>query len=173
VFVGGNVEHPDPVERTMLEHIDRIMETHRELHGRFCHIPAQPNPKVRLLEQSIVDAISGPCPNVYVCSSFKEEFGISILEAMASGFLAIAPRNGGVYSYMENGTTGFLIQTDTSEALRTDLEAVLDPARNPGERLLSIARQGRHMVHDTFDINRIAEDFSNYYRLFLEGSVQP
>jgi len=169
VLVGGNIENPDPVERAVLERIDRCMASHQHLIGRFCHIPSLPNPMVRLLEQSIIDFITGAYPHVYVCSSFKEEFGISILEGMSSGFLAIAPQNGGVYSYMDNGKTGFLIHTENADTIRTDLEKVLEPAHGSGKRLKSIARHGREMVRDTFNIKRIAGDFSDYYRLFIDG----
>jgi glycosyltransferase involved in cell wall biosynthesis len=169
VLLGGNVEDPDPVETEMLEHIDRCLEEHHHLRGRFCHVPALPNPEVRLLERSIMECIRGPYPNVYVCSSFKEEFGISILEAMVSGFLAIAPQNGGVYSYIENGKTGFLIQTENADAIRKALKRVLDPQHHTAEELQTIASRGMKLVKETFNIKRIAGDFSDYYQSLMEG----
>ena len=168
VFIGGDVENPDPSEAEMLEYIDRCMEKHHHLTGRFCHIPALPNPKVRLLEQSITEYIKASHPNLYVCSSFKEEFGISILEAMVSGFLAIAPQNGGVSSYLEEGKTGFLIDTEDADTIKRELENVLDPAQYPAEKLREIARQGKEMVQETFNIARIAENYSDYYQSLIE-----
>jgi glycosyltransferase involved in cell wall biosynthesis len=169
VLIGGNAADPDPVETEMLEHIDRCMEEHRHLRGRFCHVPALPNPNVRLLERSIFECMRGPYPSVYACSSFKEEFGISILEAMVSGFLAVAPQNGGVKSYIEDGKTGFLIPTENADAIRRALERVLDPKQHSAEELREIARRGRALVKETFNIKRIAGDFSDFYRTLMEG----
>jgi glycosyltransferase involved in cell wall biosynthesis len=168
VLIGGNLERPDPVESGMLQQIERIMEEHRHLRGLFSHIPVLSNPEVRLLEQSIMECIRCPDPNVYVCSSFKEEFGIAILEAMCSGFLVIAPLNGGVSSYVENERNGFLIHTDDAPAIRQGIEAVLDHEIHSAEELRDIALQGREFATETFNIKRITGEFSDYYLNLIE-----
>jgi glycosyltransferase involved in cell wall biosynthesis len=163
VLVGGNLNNPDPVESKVIDRIDELMERNEQLRGRFSHLSALPNPKIRLLEQSIMEQVRGGEPNVYVCSSFKEEFGISILEAMAAGFLILAPRNGGVSSYVKHGNNGFLIDTRDCASLRRGMESVLDPGEGSGSRLHEIAEQGKRFVKRTFDIDRIGEGFSRYY----------
>ena len=168
VLIGGNITNPDSAESELLEYMDRCMERHPHLRGRFCHIPALPNPEVRLLEQSITDSIKETYPNLYVCSSYKEEFGISILEAMASGFLVAAPLNGGVSSYVTEGETGFLIDTENAETIKSGLLHVLDPAHNTAEALWIISRQGRKMVKETFNIKNIAKNYSVYYQSLVE-----
>jgi glycosyltransferase involved in cell wall biosynthesis len=171
VLVGGNLKDPDPMEAELIGIIDRIMAGKPELRGRFCHIQAVPNPKVRLLEQSIVQSIGGEVPNVYVCSSFKEEFGIAILEAMASGFLVIAPQNGGVSSYLSQGRNGFLIDTRDSRVLRQGLESILHQESQDkstrNDALRSIARRGQLFVQETFAIERIARHFSDFYESMI------
>ena len=167
VLVGGNLEDPDPVEAKMLEKINRIMGENGRHMGRFCHIGALPNPRVRLLEQSIMERIRGRRPNVYVCSSFKEEFGISILEAMAAGFLIVGPLNGGVSGYVQHGRNGFLVHTDDAGTLRRDLEQVLDPRILCDGELREIARRGTAFVKDAFNIQRIAQEFSEYYEALV------
>jgi glycosyltransferase involved in cell wall biosynthesis len=163
VLIGGNIGNPDPVESKLLEHIDLVMKEGSHLRGRFCHIPALPNPTVRLLEQSITQTLKTPYPHLYVCSSYKEEFGISILEAMVSGLLVVAPQKGGVSSYVVHGKTGFLIDTRNADTIESGLHSVLDPAHNSADRLHSIARQGQAMVKRTFNIKQIAEDYSRFY----------
>jgi glycosyltransferase involved in cell wall biosynthesis len=63
-------------------------------------------------------------PNVYLSSSLKEEFGISIIEAMTAGFLIIAPRSGGVSSYIQNAENGFLIDTYTADEMKRGIESI-------------------------------------------------
>jgi glycosyltransferase involved in cell wall biosynthesis len=167
VLIGGNLQNPDPTESEVLDRIDEIMTRNDQLRGRFSHLSAVPNPKVRLIEQSIVEQVRSETPNVYVCSSFKEEFGISILEAMAAGFLILAPQNGGVSSYVKNGENGFLIDTKDAPSLREDMEIVLDTDRSSSALLHEIAARGRQFVRRTFNIDRVAESFSRYYESIL------
>jgi hypothetical protein len=64
----------------------------------------------RLLQRSIQETIETARPHVYVCSSFKEEFGISVHEAMAGGFVVMAPFRGGVGSCIQNGLTAMTVR---------------------------------------------------------------
>lgn len=169
VFIGGNIDRPDPIESWMLQQFDLLMKNNPELIGRFSHIPALSNPEVRLLEQSITACIRGPKPNVYMCSSFKEEFGIAIIEAMCSGFLVIAPINGGVSSYIESGSNGFLIYNTDTTTMKQGMEEVLDHAVYDSKELHDIAQRGREFVTETFNIKRIADEFSDYYLSLFEN----
>ncbi len=87
VFVGGNFTAPDKIEQQMLDTIDQIMAAHPGKIGRFCHLPALSNSEVRDLGRGINRQLHSNRPQVYTCSSIKEEFGIAIVEAMAAGFL--------------------------------------------------------------------------------------
>ena len=46
-----------------------------------------------------------------MCASLKEEFGIALLEAMATGLMVVAPDGGGPATYVQDGVTGVLTQT--------------------------------------------------------------
>ena len=162
VLVGGNLADPSPNELSVIERIERLMENRPELRDHFCHVPAVQNAKVRLLEQSIIRNIQNDLPNVYVCSSFKEEFGISILEGMVAGFLTFAPKRGGASDYIEHGINGFLIETDHPDSIRTDIEAVLHP-NNKMESLHEIATRGQQFAKERLDIESIGKDYLDYY----------
>jgi len=103
---------------------------------------------------------------VYLCSSLKEEFGISVLEAMATGFLVLAPIRGGVSTYLEHGKGGFLIDTASALSIRTAAEQIL--LSEPPERLQRIAKEGRRFILDNFGIEKIAARFAGFYRHVLE-----
>ena len=67
---------------------------------------------------------------VYACTSQKEEFGVALLEAMATGLSVVAPNAGGPATYVEEGLTGSLADTssvaDVREALRRAAAARAD-----------------------------------------------
>jgi glycosyltransferase involved in cell wall biosynthesis len=168
VLIGGNMDVPTAEERRMLEMIEETLDRHPALAGRFCHLPSQENTVVRRLEKALGQGGPGRVP-VYLCSSLKEEFGISILEAMAAGFLVLAPLRGGVPTYVEHGESGFLIDTSTAETMRTAAEGIL-LSQSP-ERLERIARQGRRFILENFGIEKIARRFAEFYlHVFREGT---
>ena len=50
---------------------------------------------------------------VYACASEKEEFGLALLEAMASGLSVLGPALGGPPTFIEDGVTGVIADTAT------------------------------------------------------------
>jgi glycosyltransferase involved in cell wall biosynthesis len=169
VLVGGNLDNPDKNEQMILEHIETTMSFHSELKGRFCHLGALSNREIRILERTIMEKVCGKMPNVYACSSIKEEFGISILEAMAAGFLAVAPVNGGVSSYIENGKNGYLIETHSMDSIMLGMESVLLSKDVSSVELKAIADRGKTYVRKVFDIDEVAKIFSRFYNNIIEG----
>ena len=47
---------------------------------------------------------------VYVDGALKEEFGLAVLEALASGLAVVAPSTGGPSTYVAQGDTGVLVE---------------------------------------------------------------
>ena len=165
ILIGGNLNAPSSEEAEMLGGIERTMERHPRLAGRFCHLSALDNSLIRRLESALVE--NGPNHvQVYLCSSLKEEFGISILEAMAAGYLVLAPIRGGVSTYLEHGKGGFLIDTASALSIRRAAEQIL--LSEPPERLQRIAEEGRRFILDNFGIEKIAERFAGFYHHVLE-----
>lgn len=163
LLVGGNLEHPGGEEEWMLGEIRSCLAAHTATGEGFSHLASLPNTTVRLLERALKKAQSGGIPPVYVCSSEKEEFGISILEALSEGFLVFAPREGGVASYLEHGKNGFLMDTRRAESIREALEAVLMSSAYPAESLRSIAAAGKRLVREHFDIRVLAARYKDFY----------
>lgn len=99
---------------------------------------------------------------VYVSASLKEEFGIAILEAMASGLVVVAPRDGGPATYVEHGVTGLLADTGSPAALAAALVSALDLASAPGAA--DRADKARTLVTDQFSIQTMASALAAIYR---------
>jgi glycosyltransferase involved in cell wall biosynthesis len=166
VLIGGNLSSPSPEEEKMLEHIEQTMQDHPPLSGRLCHLPALDNDVIRRLERALADGTADH-PQVYLCSSLKEEFGISILEAMAAGFLALAPFRGGVPTYIEHGESGYLIDTATAASIQEAAERIL--LSQPEERLRHVAAEGRRFIRENFGIGKIAGRFADFYMHVYDG----
>ena len=66
---------------------------------------------------------------VYVCGSLKEEFGLAMLEALAAGLVVVAPDGGGPATYVEDGVTGFLVDTRSPREVGAGIAAALDLRR--------------------------------------------
>jgi len=63
--------------------------------------------------------------DIFVLPSAYESFGLSALEAMASGVAVVASRVGGLPFLVDDGRTGFLFPSGNQQALRKKLEALL------------------------------------------------
>ncbi|MBB6504400.1 glycosyltransferase involved in cell wall biosynthesis [Sphingomonas endophytica] len=87
--------------------------------------------------------------------NFDEPFGLSVIEAMACGTPVIATRRGSMPELIEDGVTGFLVDT-------------------PAEALAAIERAGeidraacRRAVAERFSVARMADDYIALYRRIL------
>ncbi|WP_217430757.1 glycosyltransferase family 4 protein [Sphingomonas bacterium] len=87
--------------------------------------------------------------------NFDEPFGLSVIEAMACGTPVIANRRGSMSEIIDDGVTGFLVDT-------------------PAEAIRAIARAGdidriavRRAVAERFTVDRMADDYLALYRRIL------
>lgn len=67
--------------------------------------------------------------DLYVFPSESESFGLSALEALASGVPVVAARVGGVPEVVRDGVTGALVPLGDVEAMAREAVRFLDPAR--------------------------------------------
>ena len=74
--------------------------------------------------------------------AFDEPFGLSVIEAMASGTPVITYPRGAMPEVVDHGVTGFLVDGEASAAAAVDLAAALDRAaiRRVAERRFGAAR---------------------------------
>ena len=99
---------------------------------------------------------------VYVSASLKEEFGIAILEAMASGLVVVAPWEGGPATYVEDGVTGVLADTRSPAALAAAVAAAFDLAAAPGAKRRAAGAQ--RLVRERFSVHTMAAALAAIYQ---------
>jgi len=106
---------------------------------------------------------------VYVCASVKEEFGIALLEAMATGLMVVAPDSGGPATYVADGVTGVLTQTWNTSALEEGVATALAVAERPDRPRADTAYE---MVSENFTIQAMASALGPVYRGVAEEEAE-
>lgn len=101
-----------------------------------------------------VAALGSACALVHLIN-FDEPFGLSVIEAMASGTPVIASRRGSMPELIEHGVNGFLVDTPEEAALMVGRVGELD------------RRAVHQTVADRFTIERMADAYIGLYRQIL------
>ncbi len=101
-------------------------------------------------------ALGSACALLHLVN-FNEPFGLSVIEAMASGTPVIASRRGSMPELVEHGVNGFLVDNEA--------EAVA-ALRRIGEIDRAAVRQ---TVADRFTVDRMADAYVALYRRILGG----
>jgi len=83
-----------------------------------------------------------------------EGFGISFLEAAASGVPSVAGDSGGVRSAVRDGETGIVVPATDADAIADAIRSLL---LNP-ERRKNMGTAGRHAVETRYNWDRVARD---------------
>lgn len=84
--------------------------------------------------------------DIFCLPSYREGFGLTLLEAAAAGLPCVASRIYGVTDAVEDGTTGLLVPPRDAEALAAAIDRLL---RDPQLRA-SMGRAGRERAIDRF-----------------------
>lgn len=163
LIVGGDLDRPSADEQEQLDAIDALVPP-TERADRGLLLPGhRPNDVVARWMAAVRAGIPGlaAARGVYVCGSLKEEFGIALLEAMASGLLVVAPDGGGPATYVEPGITGYLVPTWDHARLAVGMAQALDAAA--AERDEDRAAHSRDVVAASFTIQAMARDLAAVY----------
>ncbi|TFD58614.1 glycosyltransferase [Cryobacterium sp. Hh7] len=167
LIVGGDLEHPSCDEGIELARMARSLSgANRDdaaAHGLLLAGHRANDTVARWLAAIRYGRPGLAAPfGVYVCASMKEEFGIALLEAMATGLAVVAPNGGGPATYVENGVTGFLVDTGDAQALGSGIRDALAVAA--GVHGGEYADLARRMVADNFTIEAMASTLGSVYR---------
>ena len=102
---------------------------------------------------------------LFVSAARSEPFGLSIVEAMASGLPIVATASEGALEILEDGFTGKLVPIADAHSLA---EAINDLLDDPSERA-RLARNAQLAAH-RYSVTRMATDTERVYRDVLAGA---
>ena len=167
VIVGGDLDDPTPTEATELARIRAAQAAQPDLAACLVLLGHQPHGGIAQLLAAVRYGAGGLIgPNgAYACASRKEEFGLSIVEALAAGLPVVAPLAGGPATYIEPGRTGFLVDTGDPVALARGVAGALDLAGRPGR-----AEYAAETIASRYDISGMARVMTSIYRRVGDGS---
>ncbi|SFR91853.1 Glycosyltransferase involved in cell wall bisynthesis [Microbacterium sp. cf046] len=163
LIIGGDLEHPSIDEREQLDRIDAVVPAGTRDRVGLILAGHRPNDVAALWLAAARFGLPGLASpgGVYVCASVKEEFGIALLEAMATGLMVVAPDGGGPATYVQDGVTGVLTQTWDATRLEAGVAAALDVAAASDEGRADAAHE---MVRTSFTIQAMATALGPVYR---------
>ncbi|MDJ0378174.1 glycosyltransferase [Cryobacterium sp. PH31-L1] len=164
LIVGGDLEHPSRDEGIELQRMQAaVTGTATSARGLLLAGHRANDTVARWLAAARYGRPGLAAPfGVYVCASMKEEFGIALLEAMATGLTVVAPNGGGPATYVEHGVTGFLVDTGDGDALGHSITDALTLAA--GAHGGANAARARSMVANRFTIEAMASTLTEVYR---------
>lgn len=100
---------------------------------------------------------------IYAFTSRNEGFGLTLLEAMASGNALVAARAGAAEAVVTGGQVALLVPPGDASALATALETLM---RDP-ERAAAMGRRARDYVASHFSIEAEADKIAGVYERTL------
>ncbi len=100
---------------------------------------------------------------LFVLSSRREGFPLSVLEAMRAGLPVVAADVGGIGEAVEEGKTGFLVPPGNSEAFKEKLGRLI----NEPVLRQSMGREGRKRFLERFTLEKMVENTYDLYRRVL------
>jgi glycosyltransferase involved in cell wall biosynthesis len=163
MVVGGDLDDPSPDEREQLDLIAEVLTRFPAAADGLLMPGHRPNHVVAVwLAAAREGRPGGNAPaGVYVCSSLKEEFGLALLEALASGLVVVGPAAGGPATYVEDGVTGVLVDTRRPDEVARAIRAAFVLATAPDQA----ERMGRALdrINADFTVQAMADRLGGIY----------
>ena len=171
LLIGGDLASPSADESEQLAAMDAIIPAADRVSRGLLLAGHQPNDTAARWVAAARFGIPGLVAprGVYVCGSLKEEFGIALLEAMASGLFVVAPAGGGPATYVQQGVTGVLAPTWDLALFRSAMSTAMETAaaETDDER----AAMSRATVEDSFTIQAMAQSLNEVYDAVKQAQV--
>jgi glycosyltransferase involved in cell wall biosynthesis len=163
LIVGGDLAEPSVDERGQLAAIAAVVAENPSAAAGLMLPGHRPNDVVARWMAAAHLGLGGLVApgGVYVCGSLKEEFGLALIEALAAGLVVVAPDGGGPATYIDEGVTGFLVDTRSPLAVGAGMTAAFELLGEPGDDdRVALARD---LVADRFTIEAMAGTLSGVY----------
>ena len=159
VVVGGDLTNPSPSEQGVLAEIERTLTRHPDARRGLVLLGGRPHADVARV---MVAATHGrgnvwSPGGVYVDGALKEEFGLAVLEALATGLVVVAPSTGGPSTYVDHDDTGILVAPD--DDLARAVARAFELTGRAGR-----ADRARELVEARYSVDTMAGRLVDLYR---------
>ena len=163
VFAAGTVhidESQDAEEREEIARAYQLIENY-DLGGHVRWLPS-----INKLETGEVYRVIADRGGVFVQPALFEAFGLTILEAMASGVPTFGPKFGGPLEIIEYGVSGLLLNTSKPEFIAGSLESFRDDCESDPGLWRKISENGIQRVQTHFNWRLYSQRLINLTKLY-------
>jgi glycosyltransferase involved in cell wall biosynthesis len=102
---------------------------------------------------------------MFVLPSYSENFGMSVVEAMACGCPVVISDKVGIYKEVEDNNAGVIVKTD-AESVEEGILKLL----NDDKLRETISLNGKAMVEKFYDIDKVADQMREQYELIVQSA---
>jgi sucrose synthase len=148
IFAAGTIhleDSSDSEERKEIIKAYDLIESFN-LHGKLRWLPS-----INKLDTGEVYRIIADHKGMFVQPALFEAFGLTIIEAMASGLPTFAPKFGGPLEIIEYGVSGFLMNTSKPDLIAESLEDFVDRCQKDENFWRTISENGIKRVRKNFN----------------------
>ncbi len=163
IFAAGtiHVENSNDVEeRNEITKAYDLIERFN-LHGNVRWLPS-----INKLDTGEAYRIIADHKGFFVQPALFEAFGLTIIEAMASGLPTFAPKFGGPLEIIEYGVSGFLLNTSKPEFISKSLEDFIDQCEKDNNFWKTISTNGIQRVQERFNWKSYSQQLINLTKLY-------
>jgi D-inositol-3-phosphate glycosyltransferase len=135
VIVGADTHGEEPLQKKMLNEIlVSDLNSHVQMRGYSNDV------------QKIIKAL-----DIFIMPSYKETFGLTLVEAMACEKICISTNSGGPAEILDKGTYGLLIEPKSSKAIEDGISEVVKNLKKYEEK----AKQAKNRVQQKYRLKDI------------------
>ena len=163
IFAAGTIhveESSDAEERNEITKAYDLIESYN-LHGKLRWLPS-----INKLDTGEVYRIIADHKGIFVQPALFEAFGLTIIEAMASGIPTFAPKFGGPLEIIEYGVSGFLMNTSQPDLIANSLESFVENCTKDNNYWETISENGIKRVREHFNWKSYSQRMINLAKLY-------
>ena len=163
IFAAGTIhveESSDSEERNEIMKAYDLIESYN-LHGKLRWLPS-----INKLDTGEVYRIIADHGGIFVQPALFEAFGLTIIEAMASGLPTFAPKFGGPLEIIEYGVSGFLMNTSRPDLIAASLENFVENCKTDKNYWQTISQNGIKRVQERFNWKSYSQRMINLAKLY-------
>jgi sucrose synthase len=163
IFAAGTIhveESSDSEERNEIIKAYDLIESYN-LHGKLRWLPS-----INKLDTGEVYRIIADHGGIFVQPALFEAFGLTIIEAMASGLPTFAPKFGGPLEIIEYGVSGFLMNTSRPDLIAASLENFVENCKTDKNYWQTISQNGIKRVQERFNWKSYSQRMINLAKLY-------
>ena len=163
IFAAGTIhveDSEDIEERSEITKAYDLIERFN-LHGKVRWLPS-----INKLDTGEVYRIIADHKGFFVQPAIFEAFGLTVIEAMASGLPTFAPKFGGPLEIIEYGISGFLLNTSKPELIAESLEKIIDQCRTEKNYWETISENAIQRVNERYNWKLYSQRLTNLTKLY-------